>query len=72
MTNKAFTIEMSNLIFSHEGFLANLTTDKFTGSVLLSISACCIMGNFYVAFKSSRDTQALAIAAAKKGNIHLQ
>ena len=27
------------------------------------------MGNFYVAFKSSRDTQAMAIAAAKKGNI---
>ena len=49
------------------GFLANLTTDRLLGCVLLCVSACCILGNFYVAFKSSKATQLKAIDAAAKG-----
>ena len=51
------------------GFLANLTTDRLTGCVLLTISGCCIMGNFYVAFNSGKIIKIKAAESASKGEI---
>ena len=46
-----------------------MTADPVTGCILLSISASCIVGNFYVAFKSSKDIQIKAADAASKGTL---
>jgi hypothetical protein len=47
------------------GFLATVVNDRLIGTILLSISACCIFGNLYVAFKSSDATKQSAINVEK-------